>query len=253
MRNVFELKKNMIAMVLGCFIFLNQGFSAQISQGLFQDGVDAYKKGDAQECLNIMKVLEKKDSSNAYVIYYLAMSNTKLGNFDEAIKNYEKVISLNQDIQLTAYAREGIGNIEAVTGKSDKKAKNKYNPDKPPSSKVSKGTVPEVSDDEVAKAIKTLRQAGLLNVNLGVSSTPVSADNGMNDFLKQNSDLMNLNMMMGTMSGSKGSSGMDMLPLLMMQQGASGGQSKISPEVIQMMMNNAMLDGMSAFDTSKDK
>lgn len=246
MMKFFELKKIIFTFVLGCFFILNYCSAEQISSRVFQDGVDAYRKGDIQECLETMSALKKKDPSNAYVIYYLAMSNTKLGNFEEAKENYEKVILLNQDEQLVAYAKEGVKNIENAAG--DKKNLTKEDKaDKPPSNNSDKKTA--VSDDEVAKAIKTLREAGLLNVNLGVSSAPGAENN----FLQQNSELMNLNMMMGAMGGGK-SSGMDMLPILMMQQqGANGGKSTISPEVIQMMMNNAMLDGMSAFDTNKDK
>lgn len=253
MRKFFELKKFIWILVLGCFFIHNQCFAGDVSGHVFQDGVEAYRKGDAQECLEIMNVLKKKDPSNAYVMYYLAMSNTKLGNFDEAKENYEKVIFLNEDEQLTAYAKEGIQNIENATSAGEKKvSKKSYSADKPPVKEADNGSEKTaVSDDEIAKAIKTLRAAGLLNVNLGVSSAVPGATGS--EFLQQNSDLMNLNMMMGAMGGSK-SSGMDMLPMLMMQQGANGGKSNISPEVIQMMMNNAMLDGMSAFDTNnKDK
>lgn len=245
MMKIFELKKIIFTFILGCFFILNCCSAEQISEQVFRDGVDAYRKGDVQECLDTMKALIKKDPSNSYVMYYLAMSNTKLGNFDEAKENYEKVISLNQDEQLVFYAKEGIQNIENVTG--DKKTFSKA--DKPPAKETANSDKKTtVSDDEVAKAIKTLREAGLLNVNLGVSSAPGAE----NDFIQQNSELMNLNMMMSSMGGSKGS-GMDMLPMLMMQQkGANGGKSSISPEIIQMMMNNSMLEGMSSFDT-KDK
>ncbi len=250
MKKIFELKKNIFVLILGCFLILNTCSAQQVSEQLFQDGVEAYRKGDAQECLEIMKAVRKKDPSNAYAIYYLAMANTKLGNFDEAKEDYEKVILLNNDSQLVSYAREGIENIDKATG--DKKISKKADKIDKPSLKeeTRSDKTASVSDEEIAKAIKTLRDAGLLNVNIGVNQNTEGAGN---NFVQQNSDLMNLNMMMGAMGGSK-NSGMDMLPVLMMQQqNSNGGKSAISPEIIQMMMNNAMLDGMSAFDTNKDK
>lgn len=255
MKKAFELRKIIVALFLSCFLIFNLSYAEQISQGVFQDGVDAYRKGDAQECYDTMRALKKKDPTNAYVLYYLAMASVKLGNFDEAKESYEQVVTLNQDEQLVSYAKEGIQNINnvVVDKKADKKESKKDSrvvADKPPAEEVNtKGKV-SVSDDEVAHAIKVLREAGLLNVNLGVASGLGGVDTGMT---QQNSELMNLNMMMGSMGGSK-NSGMDMLPFLMMQQGANGGKSNVSPEVIQMMMNNAMLDGMSAFDSNnKDK
>jgi len=265
MKKAFELRKIIVAAVLGCFLFHGTAFAAPVSDEVFQDGVDAYRKGDIQECCNTMNVLKKKDPTNAYVAYYLAMSNAKLGNLDAAKENYEAVIMLNQDPQLVSYAQEGIRNIENATGKKEEK-KEFFKKDSSGTDKLSlkaQGNEKKanVSDEEIAKAIKVLRDAGLLNVNVTVGSaavtpaTAVTPSNGMDaaTMLKQNSELMNLNMMMGSMGGSK-SSGMDMLPFMMMQQNASGGKSNISPEVLQMMMNNSMLEGMSAFDTdNKDK
>lgn len=254
----FSYKKILSGIALCAFLAQGSLCFAQTLEDVFQEGVDAYRKGDIQECCDTMRSLKKKDPTNSYIIYYLAMSNAKLGDVDEAKKNYEEVILLNQDSQLVSYSKEGVQNIENALG--NKKEDKKESLTKKVSRDIDKPSVSQaegvdkkasVSDEEVAKAIKTLREAGLLNVNLGVASSPVATDPTL---MQQNSELMNLNMMMGTMGGSGKSSGMDMLPFLMMQQGANGGNSKISPEVIQMMMNNSMLDSMSAFDVSnKDK
>lgn len=244
------LKRFFVAFILSSFLLLNTVFAAGISEELFQEGVEQYRNGNAAECLDIMKKLNKQDPSNSYVVYYIAMSCAKSGNLDDAKKNYEKVILLGGDSQLVSYAKEGIKNIENAENAVDEEAlpKKKFKTDAPPLKKEeakADDAKKTVSDDEVANAIKVLRDAGLLNVQLG------TATGGMGT---QTNDLMNLNMMMGSMGGSKGS-GMDMLPLLMMQQqqGQNSGKG-ISPEIIQMMMNNSMLDGLSTFDVSnKDK
>ena len=255
------LERNKKILVLALFsLCLAKPVFAQSSEGLFQEGVEEYRKGNSQECLAIMKNLEKKDPSNAYVEYYLAMSQAKLGNLDEAKEKYEKVILLNQDSQLVSYAKEGIKNIEQnqedkPSVKTKKESKFIDKPFLKPETE-SKNSKNSASDEEIAKAIKVLREAGLLNVQVGVNASNPSQSALDPTLLQQNSEMMQMNMLMGSMGGGSKNSGMDMLPLLMMQQqqGANGGKSNISPEVIQMMMNNSMLDGLGSFDTNdKDK
>ena len=256
-----EQNKILIAVVL-CSLSLVRPVLAQPSEDLFQKGVAEYRKGNTQECLGIMQSLEKKDPTNAYVEYYLAMAQAKLGNTDEAKAKYEQVILINQDTQLVSYAKEGIKNIEKVLGKAEssdvKEKKETKFIDKPflkaenESGKVQKNSV---SDEEIAKAIKVLRDAGLLNVQVGVT-TPSAPQNTVDpNIMQQNAEMMNMNMLMSSMGGGSKGSGMDMMPFLMMQQqqGANGGKSNISPEIIQMMMNNSMLEGLGTFDTNKDK
>lgn len=268
MKNYFlEQNKILLATALLGFCLVKPVF-AQSTDGLFQTGVEEYRKGNSQECLNIMRVLEKKDPSNGYVEYYIAMSQAKLGNLEDAKAKYEKVILLNQDSQIVSYAQEGIRNIEKIQGKgsvtSEKDKKESKLLDKPfaKADSETKTSSKKVSDDEVVKAIKVLRDAGLLNVQLnvnGTSSTPSETASLPNvidpKIMQQNAEMMQMNMLMSSMSGGGSkNSGMDMLPFMMMQQqqGANGGKSAISPELLQMMMNNSMLDGLGSFDT-KDK
>lgn len=264
MKKYFLERNKILPTLILSGLLLARPVFAMSFDDLFKNGVEEYRKGNSQECLSIMENLEKKDPSNAYVEYYLAMSQAKLGNVDKAKEKYEKVILLNQDSQLVSYAKEGLKNIEKVQGEeittSSPKKEIKLL-DKPflkseSESKNSKKN--SVSDDEIAKAIKVLRDAGLLNVQLGVSnsSTPLATNIDPN-LMQQNSEMMQMNMLMSSMGGGSKNSGMDMLPFMMMQpQGttANGGKSGISPEVIQMMMNNSLLEGMSSFDTNdKDK
>jgi tetratricopeptide (TPR) repeat protein len=260
MKKIFPgQNKILLALALCSFCLVKPAF-AQSIDGLFQKGVEEYRKGNSQECLLIMEKIEKKDPSNAYVEYYLAMSQAKLGNLDEAKEKYEKVILLNQDSQLVSYAKEGLNNIEKnqVNESSIKTKKESKLVDKPffKAETDSKNPKNTVSDDEIAKAIKTLREAGLLNVQLGVNTTTSSPNTIDPNLLQQNSEMMQMNMLMSSMGGGSKNSSMDMLPFLMMQQqqNSNGGKSTISPEIIQMMMNNSMLDGMGSFDTNdKDK
>jgi tetratricopeptide (TPR) repeat protein len=262
-KDFLERNKKLLVLVL-CSICLARPVFAQSVDGLFQKGVEEYRKGNSQECAEIMRTLEKKDPSNAYVEYYLAMSEAKLGHLNEAKDKYEQVILLNQDEQLVSYSKEGIKNIEKVQGKDDvavvKDKKTSKIIDKPalkPESELKKAQKNSVSDDEIAKAIKVLREAGLLNVQVGVNgNSPTSAPAVDPEIMKQNAEMMQMNMMMSSMGGGSKNSSMDMLPLLMMQQqqGNNGGKSAMSPEIIQMMMNNTMLEGLNGLDSNdKDK
>jgi hypothetical protein len=239
MKKDFLERNKIILAVAFCSLCLARPVFAQSSEDLFQKGVEEYRKGNSQECLGIMKSLEKKDPSNAYVEYYLAMAQAKLGNLDEAKDKYEQVILLNQDVQLVSYAKEGIKNIEKVQGKDD-------------AALLKDKKIPKGIDKPSLKGESELEKAGLLNVQLGVgNSVPAAAPSIPPEVMQQNAEMMQMNMLMGSMGGGSKNSGMDMLPFMMMQQqqGTNGGKSAISPEVIQMMMNNSMLDGLSTFDT----
>lgn len=66
-----------------------------------------YKKGNYTGCLQELYSLTKKDPSNALAYYYMAMAYTHLNMKDDAVKAYEKVLSLNPNSFLVQYATKG--------------------------------------------------------------------------------------------------------------------------------------------------
>lgn len=252
MKHFFELKKIFIISLL---ILLANCYSA-FAIGNFQEGVELYRKNKPKECLEIMNSIVKKEPKNPYVIYYQALASTKLGKLEDAKNFYRQVIKINEDNKLIEFAKEGIENIEKAQGIKTQKQENKLEKTtktaQKPSNKEQKDEKTEVSDEEVLKAIKTLREAGLLNVNLQAGILPAtqsSESNTNSNPLGINNEMLQMNMLMSSLGGNGGKSN-DMLPMLMMMQGQNG--KNISPEILQMMMNNTMLDGLSTFDT-KDK
>lgn len=67
-----------------------------------------YKAGNYSECYVKLETIIKKDPANALAYYYRAMTSAQLGKKDEAIKNYEKAITLAPaNSNLSRYATKG--------------------------------------------------------------------------------------------------------------------------------------------------
>lgn len=252
----------LISFILSLVIISNSVFAATSFADRLEFGMEQYKKGHSKVCLSVMKKLAKEDPVDPYVNYYMAIAYVKLGDVEKAKHFYEKVIMLNNDPTLVSYSRQGLSNIKIATKEEphDKKLIAKIDkPANPPKSKFFKKKVNtnveekttnksnEPTDEEIAKAIKVLKRAGLLNVNVGIN-------NKANPMMTpQNNEMMQMNMLFGSMNGGGSKNkGMDIMPLLMMQAQNPEGKKNLSPEIMQVMMNNMMLDGMTSFDM-KDK
>ena len=75
--------------------------------------IKMYKAGNYSECYVKVESILKKDPANALAYYYMAMSSAQLGKKDEAIKNYEKAITLSpENSNLNRYATKGKTCIE---------------------------------------------------------------------------------------------------------------------------------------------
>jgi hypothetical protein len=69
--------------------------------------IKKYKYGNYTGCLQDCQRIISRDPSNAIAYYYMAMSYTRAGKKDEALKAYSKVISLNPNRRLVDYASTG--------------------------------------------------------------------------------------------------------------------------------------------------
>ena len=72
-----------------------------------------YKAKNYSQSYILLKNIVQKDPSNSVAYYYLAMSSAQIGNQEEAIKNYEKVLSLSPSGQLQYYATKGKNCLES--------------------------------------------------------------------------------------------------------------------------------------------
>lgn len=102
--------------------------------------------------------------------------------------------------------------------------------------------IAQVSDEEVLKAIKTLRDAGL---TLSVQSENPYAQMAQ----YQNPQMAEMSMLLGNNNNNNGNSMMNMLPMLMSQ--TQKGEN-IDPRVMQAVMMNSMMADFS-FNNDNDK
>ena len=133
------------------------------------------------------------------------------------LKNIQQTINTKEDLEKRDIQR--IKNFDT---------KNKSSID-------SNDKIAQVSDEEVLKAIKTLKEAGL---NLSVQS-----DNPYAQMMQyQDPRMMEISMMLGNNNNNNNGNMMNMLPMLMSQ--AQKGEN-IDPRLMQAMMMNSMMSDFS--------
>ena len=66
-----------------------------------------YKKQNYTGCIQEALSLVQKDPANAAVYYYMGMAYANIGDGGNAVKAYEKAISLNSNPAITEYAQQG--------------------------------------------------------------------------------------------------------------------------------------------------
>ena len=93
--------------VLICTSSINFASAKSTSNPALASAIRLYKAGNYSQCYTALNSIIKKDPSNAVAYYYLAMTSAQIGKKDDAIQNYEKVITLSPDGQLGRYAQKG--------------------------------------------------------------------------------------------------------------------------------------------------
>lgn len=215
-------------------------------------GVKLYKSGNYSGCYAAMSDFVAKDPSNALAYYYLAMSASQIGRKEEALASYDKVIALSSatsNIGRYAYkgkicleqpeacetvsvlATEGEGFISSKTGPKmseevraqlellkREELKRDINRDENIDAERFKEfkdfssmnyNEASPSNDEIVSALRTLQRAGFANM------------------MNNNSDISML-----TGLGQQNS----MFNMM-------GGNSSLSPQVIQALLTNNMSQG----------
>ena len=220
------------------------------SNSALASAIRLYKTGNYSQSYIAFNNIVKRDPSNAVAYYYLAMTSAQIGKKDEAVANYEKVISLSPNGQLGRYATKGKTCLETpekcheqteesavdsfIQGKfgsgfSDKarsdyekqkienlmREMNRGNDVTPQKFRDYKDFSSEVpTNDEIVAALRVLQRAGLSDVlNNNVNEMSLLTGNNEN-----NNNAM-LNMLMGS------------------------GNSSLSPQVIQSLLTNQMSVG----------
>ena len=115
------MKKIFFTIVASCLIscFVLQANAATSSYNTtVRNSIVKYKSKNYTGCIQDLTYVVKKDPSNAVAHYYLASSYMRIGRKDEAIKEFDKVISLGTVPSLTSYsiqAKSCIGGTGSCT------------------------------------------------------------------------------------------------------------------------------------------
>ncbi len=247
------MKKYILVLLtaLICASTINYASAKTTSNTSLASAIKMYKAGNYSQCYVVLNNIVKKDPSNAVAYYYLAMTASQIGKKDEAITNYEKVITLSPNSQVGLYAakgklciespdkcheetatsdldefikrRFGSGFTEEVRGDFEKQKienlmremnrKNDIPAERFQEYKDFSGAVP--SNDEIVSALRVLQRAGFGEL--------VGANNGINEMALfmggHNSSNSVLNMLNGNNS------------------------STLNPQVIQSLLTNQMTAG----------
>lgn len=109
--------------ILVLALILSIGYaSAAQTDTTMKRAIAKYKSGNYTGCLQDLETyVKRKPTGIAY--YYIAMSYAQAGFRDEAIANYDKVISITADAKLRKYAQYGKKCLEMST---DAKAAEAY-------------------------------------------------------------------------------------------------------------------------------
>ena len=104
------MKKYLIALlsIMVCLTTTTiAGAKSTTSNSNLSSAIKLYKAGNYSQSYTAFSNIVQKDPSNIVAYYYLAITSAQLGRKDEAIANYDKVLSLSPSGRLEYYARKG--------------------------------------------------------------------------------------------------------------------------------------------------
>ena len=102
--------KKSVLVLIGIMLFVlttNIANAKATSNNSLSSAIRLYKARNYAQSYTAFSNIVKKDPSNAVAYYYLAMTAAQVGKKDEAIENYEKVLTLSSNDKLTRYAKKG--------------------------------------------------------------------------------------------------------------------------------------------------
>lgn len=247
------MKKSILVVlsVIICLLSVNIANARTTSNASLTSAIKLYKSGNYAQSYTAFSNIVSKDPSNAVAYYYLGMTAAQIGKKDEAIANYEKVLTLSTNGQLTRYATKGKTCLESpdrcsepYEGETDldrfirsrfgsgfsEEARSDYERQKienlmremnrnndiaPQKFKEYKDFSSEVpTNDEIVTALRILQRAGLGNM--------ISGNNYSSD--------------LSLLTGSNDNNNYELFNMLMRR----GSNSSLSPDVIQSLISNQM-------------
>lgn len=278
--------KRVLLTFLSLLLISSSAIAGQIEDKI-SDAISLYKSGEYSECIKNLNTIIGQDASYPVAYYYLGLCYAKTNNKTLAIKNYDKVISMNTDKSLKSMARaakdclgtSGFTGLDAQLSISKNSQAEKFlTPEikketdsvQPITKEIKKVSKTEKQDrvptnDEIGAAIMTLKKAGLWNGQTVNSQTqPQNQEDSQKKqqemmtkmYMQQMTQQMNnpAYLMMG-MNGNNNGNGMNnmmnMLPFMMNNQSGNGNPA-MNQQFIQTMMMSQMMPNLD-FSSSDNK
>lgn len=247
-----------------------------------KSAITKYKRGNYSGSLQELISLTKKDPGNPLIYYYLGMAYTQVGNKEQAINAYDKVLKLHPNYTLTTYATKGkdclTGGPTCVESNSNQDELDKFvnapygnglsdelnqqQRDLQLKNLQKKINAKELNEEDIENIQKLDRQSDAVKPNekvADVSNEDVLAAvetlkkagvtvsiNPYQTQLPMNDEYAQLSMMLGS-NNNNNNSMMNMLPMLMAQNNGKN----IDPQILQSMMMNSMIPDFT-FNDKKD-
>ena len=278
--------KRVLLTLITIVLLSSSGFALTQTEEKISDAISLYKSGEYRECIKNLNTIISQAPSYPVAYYYLGLSYAKTNKKDLAIKNYDKVISMNADKSLKSMARaakdclgtSGFTGLDAqLSISNNSKAERFITPEikkeEPAPEKivqtqkkqpVQKKADKAPSNEDIGAAIMTLKKAGLWNGNNSVvPSAPQGEDVAKKQqemmakmYMQQMTQQMNnpAYLMMGMNGNNNGMNGMNMMNMLPFMMSSQDGKSNpaMNQQFIQTMMMSQMMPNLD-FSSSDDK
>lgn len=269
-----------ILIILTIIFSLNSSvFAADEYQELLIKGIQNYKKENYLGTIQVMEKVVEDNPGSILAFYYLGMSYAQIGKTGQAKNAYNKVLFIDPNSQIAAYAELGLERLQPEKLQEKQKQSNEFmekiqnnyyteNVEQNIKSRKLKYIIDQVNSnreidhsniknfedftpdksskptpEQIAQAYQTLKSAGL-NIGQGLGQ-------GVGMF---NPEMMQMSMLAASMGGGMGkqSGNMNMLPFLMMMQNQNG-QKNIDPDFMQTMISNMMMPDMMGLYENNNK
>lgn len=249
---------------------------AQAAGTSLDAAIRKYKSKNYVGCIQDTIELTQKDPANTIAYYYMAISYAQIGNKDNAVLAYQKVIDLSTNLTLVSYAKKG---LSCATGADECKPKSAaaaaldadldrfikggqfYSEDVNKKlqeirneqlknninnevNQLEKSEMP--TNDEIAVAVKTLAKAGFNPLQM--QNNPVlQAQQAM----YQNPEYAQLQMLLGNNSNNFDFT--NMLPYFLAQKQGGNQNQNLSQDMVKNMMMSSMMGSLSTTFDMNDK
>lgn len=203
---------------IGGMLCCSLGWTAEIDNLGYQQGVQAYRQGDYLRAEEIFKAFTQQEPENMNGIYYLAITQAQLGHYPEAASLYQQVLDAAPQSRIAELAQKGLtslpSSLEALDPPPQFNASGSPSPQAPvhstPQAMMSPASLPNPALQQQMQWMQLMQM--LSNPNNSQNNPMSGMTGGVSPWMFQNDP--------SQMPGMGAASGMDpsMMSTMMMNQ-----------------------------------